>query len=155
MRRMQALEIVPIQPVSTPVATSAAERKRTSHLKRGSQPGERWAALHERASIALGGMFGADVREVAYCVTEGVKRKTISVPIARMILERSLPSSRPVQIDLPVITGPQDVIEAEEKIMRAVNEARISPQEARTLQALVKSAYRSRRVANVDMGERL
>ena len=31
----------------------------------------RRAPLHERASVALGGMFGAEVREIVYCLAEG------------------------------------------------------------------------------------
>ena len=58
-----------------------------------------------------------------------------------------LPASRPIQLDLPKITGPADLMEAEEKILAALNAAKISSAEARTMQAIVKAAYRSRRIA--------
>ena len=56
----------------------------------------RKAPLHERASIALGGMFGPEVREIFYCLAEGVKRGTIDGSVAKLILARVLPASRPV-----------------------------------------------------------
>ena len=52
-------------------------------------------------------MFGPEVRELTYCVAEGVKRGTIDGGMAKLILARVLPSSRPVQIDLPEMTGPR------------------------------------------------
>jgi hypothetical protein len=74
--------------------------------------------------------------------------------VAKLILARVLPSSRPVQIDLPrIVTGAQ-LIEAEDKITQALNEGRISPQEARTLQDWAKTSFRNRRVARATMGER-
>ena len=45
-------------------------------------------------------------RELTYCLAEGVKRGTIDGGVAKVILARVLPSSRPVQIHLPrIVTG--------------------------------------------------
>ena len=99
-------------------------------------------------------MFGPEVREVAYCVAEGTKRGTISASVGKLILERVLPSSRPVRLDLPEILGPAELLDAEQKIARAMNEGRISPAEALQLQAWAKSAYRSRKIADAAMGKR-
>ena len=92
------------------MAADAARRdaSRTRHLLPGNRnlARIRKAPLHERASVALGGMFGPEVREVTYCLAEGVKRGTIDGSVAKLILARVLPSSRPVQIDLPrIVTG--------------------------------------------------
>jgi hypothetical protein len=65
-----------------------------------------------------------------------------------------LPNSRPVQIDLPHIATGADLIEAENKIAEALNDGRISPQEARTLQDWAKTSFRNRRVAKATIGER-
>ena len=54
---------------------------------------------------------------------------------------------------MPIVTG-ADLIEAENKIVQALNEGRISPQEARTLQDWAKNSFRTRRVAKAAMGER-
>ena len=43
--------------------------------------------------MALGGMFGPEIREVAYCVAESVMRGTITPTIGKLILERVLPAS--------------------------------------------------------------
>lgn len=125
------------------------------HLLRGNPPSPRTRRppLHERMSIALGGMFGPEVREVAYCVGEGVRRRTMSPTIGKMILERVLPAARPVQLDLPRVTSGADLIEAEDRITQALNAGLISPQEARTLQAWARASFRSRRVAKATMGD--
>ena len=114
----------------------------------------RKAPLHERASNALGGMFGPHVRELTYCLAEGVKRGTIDGGVAKVILARVLPSSRPVQLDLPVIRTALDLIEAEEKIAAGINDGKISPAEALQLQQWAKTAYRSRKIADASMGRR-
>ena len=142
----------------TPGEPAAQKRRspRTKHLRPGNRnlARIRKAPLLERASIALGGIFGTEVREAAYCVVEGIKRGTMSASIGKLILERVLPASRPVQLDLPEMTGPTALIEADGKILAAVNAGKISPQEARTLQAMMKTLYRNRRVANAEMGVR-
>ena len=54
---------------------------------------------------------------------------------------------------MPIVTGAA-LIEAENKIAQALNDGRISPQEARALQDWAKTSFRSRRVAKATMGER-
>jgi hypothetical protein len=124
---------ISVLPPSDP-ATQNRRSPRTRYLRPGNSnlARIRKAPLHERASVALGGMFGPAVRELTYCLAEGVKRGTIDGGVAKLILARVLPSSRPVQIDLPHIATGADLIEAENKIAEALNDGRISPQEART-----------------------
>ena len=57
----------------------------------------------------------------------------------KLILERVLPSSRPVRLDLPEILGPAELLDAEQKIARAMNEGRISPAEARHNPMMVRN----------------
>lgn len=122
-----------------PVANRLVFTKRVPHM-------------HERASLALGGMFGPTVREVVYCVGNAMQRGHYPVPIAKLILERVLPASRPIQLDLPQVDSGAALIEAEQKITAALNTGFISPAEARTLQEWAKQSWRSRRVAAVSAG---
>ena len=137
-------------------ATQNRRSPRTRYLLPGNRnlARIRKAPLHERASVALGAMFGPEVREIFYCLAEGVKRGTIDAGVAKLILARVLPSSRPVQLDLPVIRTALDLIEAEEKIAAGINDGKISPAEALQLQAWAKTAYRSRKIADAAMGRR-
>ena len=104
--------------------------------------------------MALGGIFGSEIREVAYCVAEGVRRGSMSPTIGKLILERVLPASRPVMLDLPRLVDANALIEADDKILAAINEGKISPGEARQLQAIVKTLYRNRKVAKAEGGLR-
>ena len=52
---------------------------------------------------------------------------------------------------MPIVTD-AELIEAEDKIAQALNEGRITPQEARTLQDWAKNSYRTHRVAKAVMG---
>ena len=144
--------------LSNAMAADAAKRdaSRTNNLRPGNRnlARIRKAPVLERASVALGGIFGPEIREVAYCVSVGVQRGTITPTIGKLILERVLPSSRPVPLDLPEILGPAELLDAEQKIARAMNEGRISPAEALQLQAWAKTAYRSRKIADAAMGRR-
>ena len=128
---------------------------RTRHLLPGNKnlAHVRKAPVHERASIALGDMFGPEVREITYCLAEGVKRGTIDGGVAKLILARVLPSSRPVQLDFPQLRTPADLIEAEERVTDALNKGLISPDEALKLQKRAKSSFRNRRVAKATMGD--
>jgi hypothetical protein len=96
-------------------------------------------------------MSGRQLREVAYCLAEGVRRGTMGAGGGKLILERVRPSSRPVRLDLPVAMGPPELIETEERIAAALNAATITPPEARTLQAWAKSAYRNPNMALAAM----
>ena len=55
---------------------------------------------------------------------------------------------------MPIVTG-ADLIEAENKIAQALNDGRISPQEARTLQDWAESSFRTRRVPKAAIGDEL
>ena len=50
--------------------------------------------------------------------------------------------------------APGDLIEAENMIVQALNDGRISPHEARTLQSWAKTSFRYRKVAMATMGRR-
>jgi hypothetical protein len=66
-------------------ATQNRRSPRTRYLLPGNRnlARIRKAPLHERASVALGGLFGPAVRELTYCLAEGVKRGTIDSGVAR------------------------------------------------------------------------
>ena len=94
-------------------------------------------------------MFGAEVREIFYCLAEGVKRGTIDGGVAKLILARVLPSSRPVQLNLPVIRTALDLIEAEEKIAGGINDGKISPAEAPAAAAMGQDRLPEPRIAEL------
>ena len=143
----RSLELSPSDP-----ATPKARTPRTKHLRPGNPNLSRIrkSPLQDRASIALGGMFGPDVREVAYCLLEGTKRGTINASMGKLVLERVLPSSRPIQLNLPQIDSGAALIEAEAKITAALNAGTICPGEARTLQVWAKHSWRSRRIGKAS-----
>ena len=95
-------------------------------------------------------MFGPTVREVVYCVGLAQQRGQYPPGVAKLILERVLPPSRPIMLDLPQIDSGAALIQAETKITDALNAGAISPAEARTLQDWAKHSWRARQVAKVD-----
>ena len=138
---------------------SATQNRRSPHT-RHLLPGNkdlariRSAPLHERAAAGLGLQYGATIGEITHCILTGIKHGTIDITVGRLILNKILPAARPVQLDLPEIKGPADLIEAEARIAAALNQGLISPGEALKLQQWAKSAYRSSRIADAAMGER-
>ena len=113
----------------------------------------RSAPLHERAAAGLGLQYGATIGEIAHCVLTGIKHGTIELTVGRLLLNKVLPTARPVQLDFPQIRTAADLIEAEERITQALNQALISPDEALKLQAWAKTSFRNRRVAKATMGD--
>ena len=76
-------------------------------------------------------------------VFEGIRRGTIQAQPGRLLLERLLPESRPVRLDLPRIRSSHDRAIAEGKIMAALNAGQINPTEAHALQRVIAAAWQS------------
>ena len=105
-------------------ALAAETDKRDETWVKNLRPGNkdlariRSAPLHERAAAGLGLQYGATIGEITHCVLTGIKHKTIDITVGRLLLNKVLPAARPVQLDLPQIRTPADLIEAEERITR-------------------------------------
>ena len=110
--------------------------------------------LPERIGTLATAVLGEERGKLVYAIIAGIKRKSIPASTGKLVLERVLPSSQPVQLDLPQIDSGAALIEAEAKITTAMNAGAISPAEARTLQAWAKHSWRARRVASVEAGHR-
>jgi hypothetical protein len=82
--------------------------------------------------------------ELVRNVLEGVKRKTISASMGKMLIERLVPPARPIRLDIPRIRSAEDLECAQALIINALNDGRIVPAEASALQAVVAEAWRSR-----------
>jgi hypothetical protein len=140
---------LPVQPGDV-----APRNPRTRYLRPGDPDLNRHRSppIPARIGAATAAVLGPELGELVYAVMEAIKRGSVQSQPGRLLLERMLPSSRPVQLDLPRIHSPADLIEAEDRIMDALNAGRISPTEMRTLQDGVWPAWRHHRVAVAALG---
>jgi hypothetical protein len=97
-----------------------------------------------RIGVATAAVLGPELGELVYVILEGSKRGTVQTQPGRLLLQRLLPDSRPVQLDLPRIHASEDLQEWQDKVVDAMNAGRISPSEARTLQELGSRAMELR-----------
>ena len=117
------------------------------HLKPGNPnlARQRRPPLQERIGITASVVLGEDLGALVYNVLEGIKRKSIPAAAGRLVLERLLPPGRPIQLGLPSIHTVADLRHAQDLIVAALNDGRITPGEARELQEVAVQALRSRR----------
>lgn len=111
---------------------------------------KRRVPLNVRVASHAASTVGEDLGKLTLDILEGMRRKQIPVAIGKIVLERLLPSGRPVQLDLPQIDSGPALARAEARITDALNAGAISPGEARTLQAWAKQSWRSRKIARTD-----
>ncbi len=93
------------------------------HQHPGAKPldGSRAPSLIERASKACGEIIGPTYGELVYTVLEGIKRGQMGQYSGRLLLERCLPETRPIPVQLPMIDCAQDLVEADRRLMAAAN----------------------------------
>ena len=92
---------------------------------------------------------------------ETLTRKAIELALSgdiqalRICLERIIPArkSRPIQIDLPPVKEPQDVLAAITTTLKAVGHGELTPEEGHVLASLLEQARRSQEL--VDLDERM
>ena len=123
----------------------AARTSRTRHLLPGNPDlsRSRRPPIPARLGIATAAILGPELGELVYAVMEGIRRGTIQAQPGRLLLERLLPESRPVRLDLPQIRSSHDRAVAEGKIMAALNAGQINPTEAHALQRVIQAAWQS------------
>jgi hypothetical protein len=103
--------------------------------------------LPERVGAAASLLLDERQGELVSLVLRGVKAKSIPISAARLLLERALPPTRAIKLDLPVIRTAADLNLAEEIIMQAMNDGILTPAEAAAVQSVVAEAWRARREA--------
>ena len=117
----------------------------TRHLKPGNPnlTRVRQPPLPQRIGTAASVVLGEDLGTLVYNVLEGIKRKTIPASAGKLVLERLLPPDRPIRLGLPLIHSVNDLRDAQDLIVTALNEGRITPSEASRLQEVAVQALRS------------
>jgi hypothetical protein len=128
---------------------------RARHLKPGNRDlaKVRRPPLHERIGNSASGVLGEELGTLVYSVLEGIKRRTIPATAGRLVLERLLPPDRPIRLDLPLIHSVGDLRDAQDRIITALNDGRITPSEASRLQEVAIRALRSCREAEPELSD--
>ena len=132
-------------PVSAGDGTSA----RTRHLR----PGDpdfgrvRRPPLPERVGSLAAAVLGEERGALVYAIIAGIKRKSIPAAAGKLVLERLLPPGRPIRLDLPAIRTAEDMVDAHDLIVAAMNRGDITAAEARELQDVVAQAWHARKEA--------
>ena len=92
-------------------------------------------------------MLGEERGALVYAIIAGIKRKSVPAAAGKMVLERLLPPGRPIRLDLPAIRTAENMTEAHDLIIAALNCGDITPSEARELQDVVAQAWNARKEA--------
>ena len=132
-------------------AVSAVDGKaaRTRHLRPDDpQFGRvRRPPLPERVGSLAAAVLGEERGALVYAIIEGIKRKSIPAAAGKLVLERLLPPGRPIRLDLPAIQTAQDMVDAHDLIVAALNRGDITAAEAREIQDVVAQAWNARKEA--------
>jgi hypothetical protein len=134
---------------ATPASVKAANETATTGRTRGLRKGnpnlsrERYPPLPARSGAAASLVLGEELGALVYHVLEGIKRETILASAGRLMLERLLPSGRPIRLDLPAVRSVDDLNHAQGLILSALNDGRVTPREARELQEVVLQVLRA------------
>jgi hypothetical protein len=104
--------------------------------------------LRIRRGVEL--VLGEDAGGLVNDLLDQTRRGKLPPQVARVLLDRLLPPAPPRVIDfgLPDIRGPADLSEAKRIVMEALNDGKISIEEAQRLQDVV---YRSWRLHQASM----
>ena len=84
----------------------------------------------QRASSAAGDLLGESYGQLVYSLLEACKRGHVGMYLARVLLERCLPETRPTPVTLPIINTAHDLVEADRRLS-AANVGAISHRESR------------------------
>ena len=124
-------------------------------LPPGLQEGKGWhgvrrPSLIERASSAAGELLGPAYGSLIYSLLKGCKDGQIGMYMARAVLERCLPETRPTPVTLPIIDSAQDLVEADRRLMAAANVGVISHREWSTAQQCILKSWEIRKQARLE-----
>ena len=136
---------VPGEPMDPPAVLTGEADPRTRHLRRGNPSLKRVSLppLQRRVGTATAGVLGAELGELVYAVLEGMKRGVVPAQAGRLLLERVLPTSRPLPVELPVVEDAVSMREAVRIAARAWSSGQITTSEMREIQAAIAEQYRS------------
>jgi hypothetical protein len=114
----------------------------------GRPRGSRHTAL--RALDAIGAEAGADIMRSVVAAAKGGDMRAADLILRRLWPERK---GRPVQMDLPPITAPSDIVAALGAVAEAVAAGELSPEEGAAVAAILEALRRA--VETVDMEQRI
>jgi hypothetical protein len=106
--------------------------------------------LVQRASTAAAQILGPEYANLILNVLEGARRGTIGNYSARILLERCLPTERPIPVQLPVIDCAADLVEADRRLMAAANSGAISHREWGQAQENILRSWEIRKQARLE-----
>ena len=106
-----------------PVTASDGKAARTRHLLPGDpQFGRiRRPPLPERIGTLATAVLGEERGKLVYAIIAGIKRKSIPASAGKLVLERLLPPGRPIRLDLPAIQTAEDMVQAQDLVVAALN----------------------------------
>jgi hypothetical protein len=131
---------------------SSSERQRQAQVryKPGNEGQGQAPSMIERAGKATGELLGDSYGTLIYSLLRGVKQGHVSQYLARILLERVLPDSRPIPIELPPIDCAADLVEADRRLMAAANAGVISHSEWRRGQECILASWEIRKQARLE-----
>jgi tellurite resistance protein len=127
---------------------TAEIRDKDTRFKPGN-PGKPRGARHRITQLTQN-LMESEVEEVVRSVIDAAKGGDMTA--ARVVIERILPArkSRTVNLDLPKIQNPDDVVQAMSAVVAAVADGEIDPDEAETVARVIEVKRRSLETANLE-----
>ncbi len=112
--------------------------------------GGRLRGVRNKATELAERLFCEDVENVARAVTDRARGGDMTA--ARIVLERILPPRKDnlIDIDLPEITNAQDAALALCKVSEAMARGQITPEEARSAGAVIKTVSQAIEIADLE-----
>ena len=117
----------------------------------GNEGGQgRAPSMIQLASSAAGDLLGESYGQLVYSLLEACKRGHVGMYLARVLLERCLPETRPTPVTLPIINTAHDLVEADRRLMAAANVGAISHREWRAAQECILASWEIRKQARLE-----
>jgi hypothetical protein len=107
-------------------------------------------ALTARVANATGELLGEAYGELVHGILLSVQRGQMSLYMARILFERTLPRERPIPVQMPLIDVAADLVEADRRLMAAANVGAISYAEWRQGQECILASWEIRKQARLE-----
>jgi hypothetical protein len=134
---------------------SEAEREKRGRWARGSSgnPNGKPRGSRNRVSIILEKILADDGKEVAEAVVKAAKDGDMTA--ARLVLDRLIPApkGRRVQLDLPSIDTPKDILAALSAVAHSMGKGEITPDEASQIASVIE--FRRKAAETVELEARV
>ena len=103
----------------------------------GNPEGCRTGSRH-KATILLEQLMAGDAEDVVHAVVE--KARGGDMAAAKLVLDRLIPArkGRPVQLDLPAVTTPGDLLTAQSVVIQALAAGEVSAEEAAAVSSVLE-----------------